>query len=173
MGDTAQTFEEFHLAWMDHVVCEALSRSGDEEVAQEVAQRLFAELWVTGRWDGIQSPKRYLAEAVRRMVQRHQGRRRLSSAVHECTDVADPSLDPLQSVARVERRAAVQQAIATLPPRCRAVMELVVQRDWPSSRIAIELGVSRKAVEKQRAHGQSRLRQWFGERGGSDPWLPD
>lgn len=60
-----------------------------------------------------------------------------------------------------ERRRATVEAIATLPKKCSRVMTLTILFGYSASEVAEAIGVSRGAVEKQRARGWRRLRERF------------
>jgi RNA polymerase sigma factor (sigma-70 family) len=96
-------------------------------------------------------------DALRRR-RRHE---RCFAAVEPPSDLPDRQPLPDAVLAARERLAIVRRATGELPPRCRAVFELLSDHDLDHGEIAARLGISRnmvdKHVRKALAHCQARL----------------
>jgi len=75
---------------------------------------------------------------------------------------ADPAPD---SAVQRETRAAIQRALAELPPRLRVVVQLGLIEDEPYNEIAAALGISLNAVKVRMFRGVRQLRQKLLEAG--------
>jgi RNA polymerase sigma factor for flagellar operon FliA len=89
------------------------------------------------------------------------------ASLDEATAIADRGADPARDTGRGALRAAVAEAIATLPQREALVMSLYYDEELNLKEIGAVLGVSESRVCQ--LHGQalvrlrSRLREWHGE----------
>lgn len=173
MDDTPNRFSELYPIWLEHAEQGARRWCADVDLAQELAHSLLVELWVTGRWATVQHPKPYLEQAVRLMAQHRHGLLTRQADIDELHEVASASPDPLETTAASERAAAMERALSALSTGHREVMLLAVHRGWTSSRIAMQLGITRKAVERRKDRARRELRAWFVARGSPDAWLPD
>ena len=70
-------------------------------------------------------------------------------------------------LAATELEAAVREAVASLPPRCREVFEMSRERGLRYAEIAEALGVTVKAVEANMGRALRILRERLA------PWLPE
>jgi RNA polymerase sigma factor (sigma-70 family) len=153
--------------WWAAVVQDALAVLGDRDAAEDVAQIVFTRLWVSGRWRQIEHASTYFTRAAGHEAHRLRARwRRLG----ECFETPDPKVNPLTTAWRGEVRQAFTPALASLPPRCRRVMNLSLCHGWTRREIADHLEISVNGVEKQRTRGLKLLRQWFEARGRTTAW---
>ncbi len=153
--------------WRAAVVQHALAVLGDHDAAEDVAQVVFTRLWVSGRWRQIEHRLTYFRNAAGHEARRLRARWRRLALLFE---LPDPKVNPLASVWGREVRQALSLALASLPPRCRDVMDLSLCHGWTRREIADQLGISVSGVEKQRTRGRKLLRQWFEARGGTAAW---
>lgn len=164
--------EAFRTLFLAHhaALCAFAERfTGDDARAQELVQDLFLELWQkreTLAFSG--SVRAYLFAAVRN---RALNVRRRDAVEREWED--DEALDdvralhqaPVESHVPVEAEEQARRlnaAFATLPERCRTVMELRWQEGLTYAEVAQALGIGVKAVEKQLARGLRLLRDALG-----------
>ena len=148
-GDT-EAFEAVFRLYYPRLADYASGLVRSRDSAEDVVQEVFVALWT--QRDRLTSPDNlagYLYRAVRnrslnqirhkRMVTDWQTRR-----AAEETPVAPPADKESENA---EILAAVNQAVATLSPRCREVFELSRNRGLTYPEIAETLGISIKTVE--------------------------
>jgi RNA polymerase sigma-70 factor (ECF subfamily) len=146
----------------------AESLVGDRAAAEEAAQEVMLELWRRRASITIETAiAAYLFRAVRNRAlnQLRSSRTRLSAE----PQLAAASGGVTPSDARVrehELRAAFEEALASLPPRCREVFELSRGAGMRYSEIADALGISVKTVEAQMGKALRIMRERLAE------WLP-
>lgn len=145
---------------------EALLRQRDE--AEEVAHEVMLELWNRrAQLDPERPVQAWLFRAARNRalnVVRHRKVVQQSEPV-----IASLTRENAPSDARVvarELEAALHEAIADLPPRCREVFVLSRRDGLRNSEIATQLGISVKGVEGQIGRALRALRERL------RPWLP-
>ena len=146
---------------------DAMLRQRDE--AEEVVQELMLELWNRRtQLDPAQPVQGWLFRAARNRalnVLRHRGVRAATAP-----DVVALAAEPLPTDALAsadEMAAALHEALAELPPRCREVFALSRRDGLRNAEIAERLGISVKGVEAQMARALRKLREQL------RPWLPE
>lgn len=143
--------------------------------AQDAAQSVFARLWASGEWSGVQDPERFFWQAgynaalsaVRRQ------RRRPTMPLSEALVRAAPDPSALDHLLEQESRARALQVISHLPQRCRLVCAMVFLDGLTHREAAAKLGVSVGAIEKQVARGRRHLRQIVGSAGAGPSTFVD
>lgn len=156
------TFDGFCHRWRPELCKAAWAVLGDEDLAEDVAQRILRRLWTTGRWAEIESPATYCSSAARSeavKVLRRQERL-------EPIGLGDPppwsdtgAVGPEERLARSEFRDRwMRELLPRLPHRCGVVMTLVYLDGLTHREVADRLGVSPKAVGKQTTRGRELLR---------------
>lgn len=145
---------------------EALLRQRDE--AEEVAQEVMLELWNRrAQLDPERPVQAWLFRAARNralnVVRHRKVVQQSEPVVAALTGDTAPS-----DAAAVEHEldAALHEAIAELPPRCREVFLLSRSEGLRNAEIADQLGISVKAVEGQIGRALRGLRERL------RPWLP-
>jgi len=145
---------------------DALLRQRDE--AEEVAQEVMLELWNRrAQLDPERPVQAWLFRAARNRalnVVRHRKVVQLSEPVITAQMGAAASSDALTM--EHEAEAALHEALAELPPRCREVFALSRHEGLRNTEIASQLGISVKAVEAQIGRALRSLRERM------RPWLP-
>src|SRR5437773_5871988 len=139
----------------------------DTDAAEEVAQEVMLQLW--RRRHVIEagvSIRAYLLRAVRNRALnqlRHLKVRRETES--EVEALYDDPVGSDQPIVAEELAAAVQRALAELPPRCREVFELSRVHGLRYAEIAEALEISLKTVEAQMGKAlklmRVRLAQWL------------
>ena len=167
-GDRA-AFDDVFRTWYARLVRVADGIVHDESVAEELVQDVMLELWRRReQLDAEGSPQAYLFRATRTRALTH--RRHLAvprrSAGELMAEEARDASAPTELVAQ-ELEAAVKEAIASLPPRCREVFEMSRVRGLKYAEIADALGVTVKAVEANMGRALRFLRERLA------PWLPE
>lgn len=134
------------------------------DVAEEIVQDVFTRLWTVRRTLVLRSSARaWLFTSVRNQSLNH-GRRASREITLDAagspgaTSASDDPSDPLDNMERRHVAARVEQAIATLSPRCREVITLRWMHGLSQREIADTLGITRKAVENNITRGLRTLR---------------
>jgi RNA polymerase sigma-70 factor (ECF subfamily) len=167
-GDEA-AYDAIFRAWYAPLVRATQSIVRDAAVAEELVQDAMLELWRRRETlDAEGSPQAYLFRATRNRALnhlRHLAVQRKSAAMMRDDEGKDATA-PEELVAQ-ELEAAVKEAIAALPPRCREVFELSRERGLKYAEIADALGVTVKAVEANMGRAlrilRTRLARWLPE----------
>lgn len=155
--DSLDSFRAFYDAWQPFVVLVARA-SVDDDVAQDLAQRIFARLWRSGEWRELRSPGHYLRRAVRNEII-SWSRRRTFLLLSTLSDLqlAHPSGGAEERLLAAEARANLITLVERLPPRCSQAMILRYFHGLSHREIAEEMDIGIKAVEKQMARGRRYL----------------
>ena len=165
-GDEA-AYDAIFRAWYASLVRATHAMLRDREVAEELVQDTMLELWRRrARLDAEGSPQAYLFRAARNRALNHLRHLQVQrkSAVRLEMDLSRDASAPEQLVA-AELEAAVREAIAALPPRCREVFEMSRTRGLKYTEIATTLDISVKAVEANMGRALKILRERL------EPWL--
>jgi RNA polymerase sigma-70 factor, ECF subfamily len=166
-GDEA-AYDTIFRAWYAPLVRATQAIVRDGAVAEELVQDAMLELWRRReQLDTEGSPQAYLFRATRNRALnhlRHLAVQRRSAGELMAEEARDASA-PTELVAQ-ELEAAVKEAIAALPPRCREVFEMSRSRGLKYAEIAEALGVTVKAVEANMGRALRILRERLA------PWLP-
>ncbi len=132
------------------------------EVAEDIVQDVFAELWC--RWPDfdVRDPLPYLFRAVRNRVinhhRQHNVRRRWHDhIVGEMEDRAERAHGATDLEAS-DLRAAIDRTVDELPDRCRLIFLMSREQDLTYTQIADALGISVKTVEAQMTRALRTLR---------------
>jgi RNA polymerase sigma-70 factor (ECF subfamily) len=143
-------------------LCEYVLRFvGSAEAAQDLVQDLFLRLWDSrGPRDGNRLTRPYLYVAAKNRALKYLRHRRVVAAwiARAACDETPLSDTPEDLCLRGELDAAVQQAIAELPPRCRAIFVLRRREQLSYREIAARLGISLGTVKSQMWRATLRLR---------------
>ncbi len=145
---------------------DAMLRQRDE--AEEVAQEVMLELWEHRTTIDPERPvQAWLFRAARNRalnVLRHRNVRAVAAPGIALLSSAPTPSDV--AATEHEMQAALHEALADLPPRCREVFALSRADGLKNAEIAAKLGVSIKAVEAQMARALRALRERM------RPWMP-
>ena len=141
----------------------------DRAVAEEIVQDVMLELWRRRESlaaDG--SPQAYLFQATRNRVLNHVRHLKIEER-SEPEIRAESSSAPRADagITQEELSVAVQDAVRSLPDRCREVFELSRVHGLKYAEIATQLGISVKTVEAQMGKALRTLRERLAA------WLPD
>ncbi|MBI4544231.1 MAG: RNA polymerase sigma-70 factor [Gemmatimonadetes bacterium] len=160
-GDAAAfeaTFREHYLALVRFV----RGYVGSSAVAEELVQETFLRLWAAReRLDPRGSLRAYIYQAARNQALnhlRHERIERSGEARLEREAPAAAAADPPDRPREEELAAAVAQAVAALPERCRLVFQLSRDHGLSYAEIARALGISVKTVETQMGRALQALR---------------
>ena len=163
-----EAFDTIFRAWYAPLVRIAEGVVRDRALAEEVVQDVLLEVWRRREQLGNEeSPRAYLIRAARNRALNHVRHVRVQqkSAPYVSTRVEDAPEGPSRIV-EAELDAAVKDAVARLPPRCREVFELSRVHGLSYAEIARSLEISVKTVEAQMGKALRTLRERLA------PWLP-
>jgi RNA polymerase sigma-70 factor (sigma-E family) len=154
----AEEFIEFAAAASVRLRRTAFLLCGDWHTAEDLAQTTLAKVFVS--WHRIRRPEAAHAYAVRTLVNTYLGDRRLKRAgellIGQLPDRPVESRTP-------DLRIVVLDALATLPPKSRAVVVLRYWDDLSVEQVAALLGCSPGNVKSQSARALDRLRPLLSE----------
>lgn len=167
-GDEA-AYDTIFRGWYAPLVRATQAIVRDSGVAEELVQDAMLELWRRrGQLDTEGSPQAYLFRASRNRALnhlRHLAVQRKSAGALRAEE--GEAASALAELVAQELEAAVKEAIAGLPPRCREVFEMSRTRGLKYAEIADALGITVKAVEANMGRALRILRVQLA------PWLPD
>lgn len=121
-------FERIVEAYWAGTLIYALQLVGEQDVADDLAQEAFARLWQTRlEWRGDGCVRAWLLRTVRRLFlsDRRKASVRAQWAMYADEKPSRRTPTPLQELERNELRAAVREAVRSLPPRRREAFTLV------------------------------------------------
>jgi RNA polymerase sigma-70 factor (sigma-E family) len=153
--DGDEGFEAFVRARATGLLRYGYALTGSQHDAADLVQEALARLGTA--WSRVHrksDPEGYVRVTIARLHVswwRRRRRERLVELVPE-RPYADPAL------AGIEARSGLWQALATLPPRQRAVLVLRYYERCPDEEIASVLGISRGTVRSTALRGLEKLR---------------
>ena len=167
-GGSHDAFDTIFREYYPRLVGAAEALLGDRAAAEEAAQDVMLELW--RRRDDIRietSLASYLFRAVRNRALNQLRQQRTQQRAQPLLTAGAPDVAGADARVRShELAAAVEAAVAALPPRCREVFELSRIEGLRYSEIAATLGISAKTVEAQMGKALRILRDHLVD------WLP-
>ena len=168
MGSGREDFAEFVAADAARLLGFAYLLTGDRAAAEDVLQDALERTYRV--WPRVDEPFAYVRTAItRHAINRWRRRGRRKEVCLEGWDTAARA-DHIQ--ATVERLA-IQDALATLAPRQRAVVVLRFLDDLSEAETARCLGCSVGTVKSQTSRALARLRRHLGAPGNDLPSPPN
>jgi RNA polymerase sigma-70 factor (ECF subfamily) len=160
-GDRS-AFEAIFDAYAEPLLAFAYSRVHSREVAEELVQDLFLNLWERrAGWVVTRSLKTYLFQAVHNRVVNH---RRDTRPATDIPLEAFPSREATDAAVRqADLRWAIDRAIAELPERNRLVFLLVRQHQLTYREVGDIFGITEKTVESHMLRAFNALRAALAE----------
>jgi RNA polymerase sigma-70 factor (sigma-E family) len=156
-GSDLRTFGQLFEEYRQPALRLAFAMTGDADLAEEVVAEAFAHVfrqWKTGR---VRDPGTYVRRAVvnevRTTWRRLQVRRIYAAAERRVESSTSSGTD------RVDDADLLRRALATLPPRVRAVVVLRVMQDLSEQQTAAALGCSVGTVKGYLSRGLGQLRE--------------
>lgn len=136
-------------------------RLGSTDAADDLSQETYLRLARLGDSQGIADQRGYLFTIAANLARDHQRRQR-REGLPEAADALDvmpcPAPDPERTVAARQELAALERAIAGLPPKTREILLLFRVEGWTRRQIADHLGLSPKTVEYHMQQAMLRCR---------------
>ncbi len=140
--------------------------------ADELIQEAYCRISMLDSVDHIETPYAYFHSIVRNLLLRRLRRERVVAfeTFAEIEALHDDRPSPEQLAATKIACAKMMMIIADLPERCRTIVELRKIEGWSQKQIALHLGTTEKAVEKQIWLGVRLVRQaWKSAEDARDP----
>ena len=152
-------FTEFATARLGALSRIAYLLTGDHHAAEDLLQNALVN--VASRWSRVataQDPMAYVRKVLyHELVSSWRRSRHLRSEL--TTDQPPEERGPRDEAADTVRRLVIEQALAKLPPRQRAVIVLRYFEDLSEADAAAVLGCSVGTVKSQAHHALARLRE--------------
>lgn len=161
-SDADQAVTELYAAHQRSLVRLATLLVHDRPLAEDLVQDSFVAMH--GRWGRLRDPDKALAYLRQTVVNRCRSALRHRSVVDRHRPEPPPDAGGADESALVTaRRAAVLEALATLPTRQREVLVLRYYLDLSESEIADALDISRGSVKSHASRGAAALRHLLEE----------
>ncbi len=149
-ADDTTGFVEIYNRYYAQLYSAARKRCSSSEVAEEIVQDLFINLWINRATVTIHtSLSGYLFTSVRNLVlnhiQKEAVRRRYQESI--CLEKVDYDNSTEEIVIVNDLTHSINVKLSTLPDKCRSVFELSRKQHKSNKQIAFELGISEKTVE--------------------------
>jgi RNA polymerase sigma factor (sigma-70 family) len=146
-----------------------LKRHVGSEDAEDVAQEAFTRLY--SREADVRSPSGYLYQTARNLVKDGKRRARRAQAVlvesAPMDTIADPHPSPEEEASWRQQLEHASALFDKMSPRCRRVFLLRVMDGCSYSDIALQLGMTSVAVEKQLLRAFEICADWTATQGGA------
>lgn len=154
---TSLKFEEMYKTYYGLLRNWAENIIGDHDASHDVVQEVFLKLW--NRKDELQAilnPKAYLLKSVVHASVAYLEKSKKATTLSDSTRDASMSVD--SGLLTKELEQSIQTALATLPPKCKAVFILSRFEELKNKEIAELLGLSVKTVENQMGIALKKMR---------------
>lgn len=160
--------EEFEFLFKKHfkgLSFFALEYVKDYDIAREVVQEVFTNLWL--KRDTIEpgkSPQSYLGTSVKnRCLNYLRDHRKFDHSIIEFEGLDQREYAEHDQLVTEELKQLIEEAIASLPAKCRAIFTLNRLENKKYQEIADEMNISVKTVEAQMTKALKIMRQKLSE----------
>ncbi|WP_298737974.1 RNA polymerase sigma-70 factor [uncultured Chitinophaga sp.] len=163
-GDEA-AFKAVYQQYWDKLLALAGRRLGNIDEAEDVVQDIFLHLWKRRESFELKvNFEHYFAVAVKfevinRLAKRSREQERDHAFAKETPGHQAPLL-PAFDLEQLQKQ--LEATISTLPPKCQLVFRMSRRTDYTNKKIAEQLHISEKAVEKQVTRALKLLKSRFG-----------
>lgn len=163
-GSNETAFRIIYERYWPKMYVVASKRLNSTTEAEEVVQDIFLNLWRKRETFILRvSFEHYLAVAVKfEVINRRAKRAREADFVRQLARKNIKNDSTWRSFELEELQKQLEHTINSLPPRCKLVFKMSRESDYTNKKIAQELHVSEKAVEKHITHALKILRIRFG-----------
>jgi RNA polymerase sigma-70 factor (sigma-E family) len=156
-----EEFAEFAAAASPRLLRAAYLLCGNPHTAEDLAQTTLAKVFAS--WRRISRQDAVHAYATRTLMNTYLGdKRRKSSREVITSQLPEPAVEPPAP----ELRMVVLDALATLPPKSRAIVVMRYWADMSVEEVAQLLGCSTGTVKSQSSRALGKLRDVLSETGG-------
>lgn len=144
-------FDKLFKQYYPKLVVVSLHLVKRQDIAEEIVQNLFTELWLRKKTINIEhSLQAYLKKAcIFRSIDflRSEGRKKEKEDNFKLVDKTNSSFSPEEILLQEERVKAIYNEIEALPEPCKRVFKMSRYDSMSYSEIATKLSISTKAVE--------------------------
>jgi len=151
---------QLHTHYFHRLYAYILSIVQQKEAAEEITNDIFVDIWQKRHLlADVKKPEMYLFICAKNKALRHLKKK---SPIFESLDKA-PELacilekDPYEILISSEMLKCINDAISSLPPKCRMVFRLVKENNLRYSEVAELLEIAEKTVENQMAIALKKL----------------
>ncbi len=159
--DDQQAFEQLYRHYYSGLLSYAMTFLENRELAEEVVEDVFVKIWTNRKTlTTISRFSYYLYTATKHTsLNYHSKRKKIAT---DSIDPADNEIfldynDPEISVIRKENISAIENAINTLPEKCRLIFRLIKDDGLKYKEVAQLLGLSQKTIEAHMSLAYSRI----------------
>lgn len=168
MSDEALSVAALYATEQDRLRRRLIGRGLSAQQAADAVQELFLRLLRAPRAD-VRDPSAYLSRAADSIAVDHWRREQRTNLLFESEPpdallIADPTPSSEARLVEQETIQDLEQALSTLPPRCREVLLLHKFEELSYAEIALRLGISRNTVMVHLANAMSQLRRRMREK---------
>lgn len=168
MADRIESWFKAEVLAHEEILMRFLARAwpNRDELA-DLRQETYARVFEAAQHARPQNPKAFLFSIARHIMSDRRRRERVvsiqSAGDHDFSNDLIEEKTPEQSASAHQELARLAQAFDRLPARCREVIWMRRVQDMPQKEVALRMGISEKAVEKQISRGGRLLAQYFQE----------
>jgi RNA polymerase sigma-70 factor (sigma-E family) len=156
-------FERYAQARQHHLYRTAYLLCGDRDRAQDLVQTTLVALLRSWRRARLaENPDAYAKKALVRAFLAEQRKLRREASLRHLVEDREP--DPAAAPDHADLRLVIMQALATLPPKPRAMVIMRYWEDLSVDQTAELLGCSEGNVKSQCARALTKLRSLLGDR---------
>ncbi|MES2828501.1 MAG: sigma-70 family RNA polymerase sigma factor [Bacteroidota bacterium] len=154
-----EDFEDLYNKYWKLVFNAAYKRLGDLEIAKDITQDVFVQLFTRQESAPVENIPAYLLISVRNAVFKHLERSgRIVFTDDAALDVPDSKADADAGIRNREFIASFEKLVDTLPPQQKIIFKLKFEEELSSAQIAENLQISPKTVRNQLGKALSALR---------------
>lgn len=159
--DDQHAFEQLYRHYHAGLLSYAMTLVEHRELAEEVVEDVFIKIWTNRKTLAtISNFSYYLYTAAKHTSLNYHSKRKRSAT--DSIDPADNEIfldynDPEMSVIRQENISVIENAINTLPEKCRLVFRLIKDDGLKYKEVAQLLGLSQKTIEAHMTLAYSRI----------------
>ena len=158
--DDVRAIDILYEEHYDTVVRIAFNVVDDIEVAKDIVQELFLNVWLKRHHLSIKNPlANYLAKAVTNRCLNYLRDNYRSPRIYRHLVIKTEKNAGEESLEQGDLERLVQLSVDSLPPKCKLIFNLSRSREMSYNEIASYLGISKKAVEKQITKALKHLRR--------------
>lgn len=154
-------FREIYKRYWKNLYGAAYKRLKSKELAEEIVQELFTNLWVKRQTLQIKSALAgYLFTAVSHYIIDHYRKELVKARYTEAFKIAYKETDHSteETILLHDLTNTIESEINQLPDKCRSVYELSRKEYKSNKEIALHLGISEKTVENHLTKALKKLR---------------
>ncbi|WP_426328740.1 RNA polymerase sigma-70 factor [Pedobacter sp. R-06] len=158
-------FKVIYQRYWERLLVFAGKRLGDTDEAEEAVQEIFLNLWKRREQFKLKVGfENYFAVAVKfevinRLAKRSREQLRNTAFAQENPKYAEP-VQVAFDLETLQRQ--LENTISSLPPKCQLIFRMSRETDFTNKKIAENLNISEKAVEKHITHALKILKSRFG-----------